>query len=640
MSSGLLKALKVGSRKARRISLVLTLLLTVALLTSLPAKADYYPLTPPYPGKYESGTRSWFMRGGSAWGYADLGGTFNIGADLMAAFPASTLYAYAGFYKDVNIPSDAIRLEVRATVYFASSVLRLPDGSYQLLPGEYYLTFYELAKSPNDWGGLWFKVDIDRIPPEEKGQGYYDTILYAEGWQGSYFEKLGGPYTYSVSINNPPKGWHRIYYGLVVGAHTENLFYGSVMIKARDGIPVFTKVEITIVRPTQITVSVSPNPTTPSAPVTISGQLTTLNGQGLAGQTIRLGYYGSPYNPIGYTTTYSDGRYDYPWNAPSNPGVYTVEARFDGTSDLLGSTATTRLVVRQSGDFFVFVSPSNATCRPGETVTTTTVYVWKISSWPYTVYLYPYDYNPSPSYVSPRSGVPDFSAKWTITAPSTPGDYVYTIVASSWNGETINIKTAKFFLKVQQQQPQPSPNYDFIISLNQTRIDNAKAGQAISVTVTVSPNPQYPYLVSLYPERGSTNPSAGYPPFTSTWSLTAPDSPGTYTYMITARGQDGKIKSATLTVVVSATEQNNPAPPKPVPPKPASPTEYYQGNVTIVNHYYTVEDVRADARFTSPIDWPLDSSSSCVKKMKKGEKDAWSAPNKLAFGTSSLWTFT
>jgi hypothetical protein len=75
-----------------------------------------------------------------------------------------------------------------------------------------------------------------------------------------------------------------------------------------------------------------------------------------------------------------------------------------------------------------------------------------IPAWPYVVQLSPYSNNPSWSFVSPRSGVPDFSAKWTITAPSTPGEYVYTIVASSQG----KVKTATFRLNVQQPQPQPS----------------------------------------------------------------------------------------------------------------------------------------------------------------------------------------
>jgi hypothetical protein len=122
--------------------------------------------------------------------------------------------------------------------------------------------------------------------------------------------------------------------------------------------------------------------------------------------------------------------------------------------------------------------------------------------------------------------------------------------------------------------------------------------QSVSVTVYVSPSPQYPYSVSLSASSGSLSRASGYPPFASTWTITAPYSPGTYTYTVTGRGGDGKVRSATFTLTVSQSSY------------------YYQGYVEVTNHYYVVEDVRAEARFASPVDWKLDHKDSRVKEMK------------------------
>jgi hypothetical protein len=214
---------------------------------------------------------------------------------------------------------------------------------------------------------------------------------------------------------------------------------------------------------------------------------------------------------------------------------------------------------------------------------------------------------PQKGSASPNADYPPFTSTWSLTAEQSPGTYTYAITAVGGDGKS---KTATLTVVVKQSQ-----NYGFSMGVSPSSVE-VEAGKTATVTVYVVPNPQYPYAVSLSPQVGSVSPSSGTPYFTAAWSIPAPSSPGTYIYRVTGYGADGKVRYAEVMVNV----------------KSAPPTDYYQGYVTTVNHYYAVDDVRADARFTSPIDWPLDSSSSSTKTMRKGDRDAWGAVNKLAFG--------
>jgi hypothetical protein len=96
--------------------------------------------------------------------------------------------------------------------------------------------------------------------------------------------------------------------------------------------------------------------------------------------------------------------------------------------------------------------------------------------------------------------------------------------------------------------------------------------------------------------------------------LTAPSTPGTYTYAITATsGISGDIKTHTVTITLT------------VKAKP-----YYVGTATVYDHYYAVSDAMGYFHFTSPINWELEDSNSNIKQLPKG----WEAlsETRLAFG--------
>jgi len=599
MSPGKLTRRIDGTFKGRALakaSMTLALALVLILSFELPmAKADIYSCAPPYSGKYESGEWNAGYEQGLAW--ANSGRTwFNLHIDCY--WGSVIKYVYAGFYIDVYIPSDAAIIDVKAALFFKKEW----SGGREL-PG---LWIYFYPSHSGKWAGVWFKAAIDSIPPVEAFQGNCATVYYITGTDG---EITNYRVDYEVkealvSIYNPPPGNHRIYFGLVVGARAERRHVWPLLqpdeVDVKSNVYI-TSVKITIVRRTSLTVTVSPNLVYANQQITISGQLTTQNGQGLEGQTVILSYYGPDYKFIGSTTTVFEGRYSYNWRAPSSSGTYTVEAYYPGSVDLLPSRAAMTLTVQQA-DFAVSVSPSSATAYLGQEVSTM-VYVNKDPEWPYTVSL-----SVSGGSINPSSEVPDFSATWTISAPSSPGTYTYTVTASSRGV----IKQAIFTLTVQQPQ---EPPYDFKVSISPDYVE-VDPNKPINVSVVVSPGPQYPYTVSLSATSGSANPSSGRPYFTATWTLTAPGAPGDYTYRVTGHGGDGKVRYADLYVKVKA----------------ASPADYWQGYVKYTNHYYVVDDLRLEARFVSPIDWELEHEGPSVKTMRKGDKDSWSPPNKLAFG--------
>jgi hypothetical protein len=589
-------AFRASDAKKALAGLVFVVALSL-LLELLTVKADLYSYTPPYQGSYESGRQKktsegwWFPEvyvesEGRAYmksyGYAQLGDVA-IWIDTYNPAKGPPFYAYAGFYVDVDAPSDIAQLKVKANI--RSIRLRI-------------------------WGEVTFYLQVGVDQPPTESSDYQVAFFSVSDYKYSDY----GGHSWTPEVTTPiTPGNHRIYFGVL--AWTGNT-YTDINTKDVWLPPPHIRIEsvtITFVKKTSLTVNVDPQIASPNAPVTIYGRLTTLSGQGLAGQRVYFSYYSSLCHHIGNTTTEKFGVYNYGWIAPSKPGTYIVKVEFEGTEDLLHSENNTMLVVNQTTpqDFKVRVEPPKSSCNPRDTVNAT-IYVEENPIWPYTVQLTAT--GPSECSISQPSRTPNFSATLTIIAPSTPSTYTYKVIATS-QGVTRN---ATFTLKVQQEPSlPPPPKYNFKINVPEEV--PVEAGKTAYVTVEVKPYPQYPYTIRLNTNNGTVSPSSGVPSFTATWTITAPSTPGAYICTIIGRGEDGKINNATLKLMVTPTS--------------LSSTDYYQGYVVVVNHYYIVDDVKAEARFTSPVDWCLDlKGPHNIDKMKKGDKDTWSAPNKLAFG--------
>ena len=144
-----------------KIGLVIGIVIALVLvLSSQCAEADYQAFTPPYQGEVESGSQTYPL-GTLAWGYAYKGdGKIDAGVNLDNLGASGEVYGEAGFYVTVNIPSDAVKLEVKATVKIDS----LHDDPRAVM---WYHTGWMVGS--DDWLKVWLKAGIDKWPSRSNG---------------------------------------------------------------------------------------------------------------------------------------------------------------------------------------------------------------------------------------------------------------------------------------------------------------------------------------------------------------------------------------------------------------------------------------------------------------------------------------
>jgi flagellin-like protein len=257
------------------------------------------------------------------------------------------------------------------------------------------------------------------------------------------------------------------------------------------------------------------------------------------------------YNPLSakpqFTSTLTIGSAA---NTPAGTYVITVKGS-DDTGKVHSDTFTLQITAQP--DFDLSVNPSSLNLQSGSSGSSV-VSITSLNGYSGQVIL---SLSGLPSGAtasfSKPSGNPSFASILDINAgTANPGAYNLIVTGTgSTDGKT---KSTQLTLAIQQET-----FIDFSLALSSGNI-NVQQGGSGSNTVTISPINGYNKIVSLSASgipsgvSASFSPQSGVPAFTSTMSISASTSaaPGSYSVIVEAQGQDGKVHSTTFTLKVQA----------------------------------------------------------------------------------------